>query len=120
MAFMAWHNRYINSISTARLRLTIEFVRPDLLWVSPIPVTNPLTGETFTLPYRLSPTVAVSPNVLDLVLRSTDSVEPHFELTQPDGTKKAARVKVEKLVWRLRSPQELSTKLNISSSLIHL
>ncbi len=117
---MAWHNRYINSISTAGLSLTIEFVRPDLLWVSPTPVTNSLTGETFTLPYRLSSTVAVSLNVLDKLKRSTDTVEQDIEITEPDLTTKTVSLKVEKLVWRLRSPHELSTKLNISSSLIHL
>ncbi|WP_256478993.1 hypothetical protein [Chroococcidiopsis sp. CCMEE 29] len=37
---MAWHKRYINSISDGGLRLTIEFKRRDLLWVSPTPVTN--------------------------------------------------------------------------------
>lgn len=103
---MAWHNRYINSISSGGLRLTIEFKRRDLLWVSPNPVTNPQTGEAITLPIHLSETVVVSPNVLDLVKRETDTVEQEIELTEPDGTKKTVIVKVEKLVWRLRSPHE--------------
>ena len=106
MVFMAWHNRYINSISSGGLRLTIEFKRRDLLWVSPLPVTNPQTGEEITLPIRLSETVVVSPNVLDLVKRETETVEQEIELTEHDGTKKTVRVKVEKLVWRLRSPHE--------------
>lgn len=97
MAFMALHKRYINSISTAGLRLTIEFVCPDLLWVSPNPVTNSLTRETFTLPYRLSSTVAVSLNVLDKLKRSTDTVEQDIKITEPDLTTKTARLKVEKL-----------------------
>ena len=106
MVFMAWHNRYINSISSGGLRLTIEFKRRDLLWVSPLPVTNPQTGEEITLPIRLSETVVVSPNVLDLVKRETETVEQEIELTEHDGTKKTVRVKVEKLVWRLRTPHE--------------
>jgi hypothetical protein len=58
---MAWHNRYINSISNAGLRLTIEFKRRDLRWKSPLPITNPQTGEEVTLPLRLSHTVVVTP-----------------------------------------------------------
>ena len=64
---MAWHNRYINSISNAGLRLTIEFKRRDLLWKTPQPITNPHTGEKVSLPLRLCETVSVSPNVLDIV-----------------------------------------------------
>lgn len=63
---MAWHNRYINSISNAGLRLTIEFKRRDLLWKSSQPATNLHTGE-ISLPLRLSETISVSPNVLDIV-----------------------------------------------------
>lgn len=76
---MAWHNRYINSISNAGLRLTIEFKRRDLLWVSPHPITNPRTGEEVSLPLRLSETVAVSPNVLDMLKRKTAIVEIEIE-----------------------------------------
>ncbi len=58
---MAWHNRYINSISNAGLRLTIEFKRRDLLWISPSPVMNPHTGGEVSLPLRLSHTVVGTP-----------------------------------------------------------
>ncbi len=62
---MAWHNCYINSISNAGLRLTIEFKRRDLLWKSPQPITNPQTGEKVSLPLRLTHAASNSPNVLD-------------------------------------------------------
>lgn len=101
---MAWHNRYIDSITTSGLRLTIEFKRRDLLWVSPAPLANPNTGETITLPIRLSETVAVSPNVLDLLIRETASVQQEIEITEADGTKATTMLKLEKLVWKLRSP----------------
>lgn len=103
---MAWHNRYINSISTSGLRITIEFKRQDLLWISPKPITHPLTGEKVTLPLRLTETVAVSPNVLDIVKREPAIVEEEVEAIALGGSKQKIKRSVEKLVWRLRSPQE--------------
>lgn len=103
---MAWHKRYVNSISSGGLRLTIEFQRPDLLWVSPTPVTNPHTGEVLSLPIRLSKTVAVSPNVLDILKRETIEILEEVEVTALDGTKQIMTVPLEKLVWRLRSPHD--------------
>lgn len=103
---MAWHKRYVNSISGGGLRLTVEFQRRDLLWVSPSPVTNPHTGEILSLPIRLSETVAVSPNVLDILKRETADILQDVEVTALDGTKQIMTVPLEKLVWRKRSPQE--------------
>lgn len=103
---MAWHNRYINSIATSGLRITIEFKRQDLLWVSPKPIIHPLTGEKVTLPLRLTETVAVSPNVLDIVKREPALVEEEVEAIAPGGSKQKIKRSLEKLVWRLRSPQE--------------
>lgn len=115
---MAWHNRYINSISNAGLRLTIEFKRRDLLWKSFQPILNPHTGEEVLLPLRLSETVVVSPNVLDMLKRETAIVEIEVEAMPgtagaaiaPNGTKQTSKQKVEKLVWHLRSPQEFFPK----------
>ena len=76
---MAWHNRYINSISNAGLRLTIEIKRRDLLWKSPQPIINPHTGEEVSLPLRLSETISVSPNVLDILKRETALGEQLFQ-----------------------------------------
>ncbi len=59
--FMAWRNRYINSISNAGLRLTIEFKRRDLLWKSPLPIIYFQTGKEVFLPLRLSHTVVGPP-----------------------------------------------------------
>lgn len=101
---MAWHNRYIDSITTSGLRLTIEFKRRDLLWVSPVPLANPITGETISLPIRLSESVAVSPNVLDLLIRETSEVLLDVDFTDSDGSKQTTQTKLEKLVWKLRSP----------------
>lgn len=98
---MAWHKRYINSISNGGLRLTVEFVRHDLLWISPAPLTNPNTGETMSLPIRLSESVAVSPNVLDLLMRETREVLEQIEVTNSDGSKEIITTKLEKLVWLL-------------------
>lgn len=103
---MAWHNRYISSIATSGLRITIEFKRQDLLWISPKPITDPRTGEKVTLPMRLTEKVAVSPNVLDIVKREMATVEEEVEAIAADGTKQKFRRSLEKLVWRLRSPQE--------------
>lgn len=103
---MAWHKRYINSISNGGLRLTVEFVRHDLLWISPAPLTNPNTGETMSLPIRLSESVAVSPNVLDLLMRETREVLEHIEVTNWAGSKEIITTPIEKLVWRLRSPKD--------------
>lgn len=103
---MAWHKRYVNSISTGGLRLTIEFQRRDLLWVSPTPVINPYTGEVLSLPIRLSKTVAVSPNVLDILKRENAEVLKDVEVTAVDGTKQIMTVALQKLVWRLRLPHE--------------
>lgn len=103
---MAWHKRYVNSISSGGLRLTVEFQRRDLLWVSPSPVTNSHTGEILSLPIRLSETVAVSPNVLDILKRENAVVFQEVEVTDSDGSKQTMTVPLEKLVWRLRSPQE--------------
>ena len=107
---MAWHNRYINSISNAGLRLTIEFKRRDLLWKSPQPVMNPRTGEEVSLPLRLSETVSVSPNVLDILKREAALVEVEIETIALGGTKHTSKQKIEKLVWHLRSPQEFFPK----------
>jgi hypothetical protein len=60
-----------------------------------------------SLPLRLSETVALSPNVLDLVKRETAEVLEDVEVTALDGTKQTMTIKLEKLVWRLREPQEL-------------
>lgn len=109
---MAWHNRYIsyiNSIANAGLRLTIEFKRRDLLWKSPQPIINPRTGEEVLLPLRLSETVAVSPNVLDMLKRENAIVEIEVEATAANGTKQTSK-QIEKLVWHLRSPQEFFPK----------
>lgn len=103
---MAWHNRYITSIATSGLRITIEFKRQDLLWVSPKPIIHPLTGEKVTLPLRLTQTVAISPNVLDIVKRETAIVDEEVEAFAADGSKQKIERSVEKLVWKLRSPQE--------------
>lgn len=103
---MAWHKRYVNSISNGGLRLTIEFQRRDLLWVSPTPVTNPHTGEVLSFPIRLSETVAVSPNVLDILKRENAEVLQEVEVTAVDGTKQTMTVALLKLVWRKRSPHE--------------
>lgn len=103
---MAWHNRYINSIATSGLRLTIVFKRQDLLWVSPKPITNPQTGEKVTLPMRLTETVAVSPNVLDMLKRETATVEEEVEAIAADGSKQKIKRSLEKIIWRLRTPQE--------------
>lgn len=103
---MAWHKRYINSISNGGLRLTVEFVRRDLLWISPAPVTNPNTGEIMSLPIRLSESVAVSPNVLDLLIRETREVLEQIEVTNWDGSKEIITTPIEKLVWHLRSPKD--------------
>lgn len=107
---MAWHNRYINSISNAGLRLTIEFKRRDLLWISLKPIVNPRTGEEVSLPFRLSETVSVSPNVLDILKREAKTVEIETEVVALGGTKHTSKQKVEKLVWHLRSPQEFFPK----------
>lgn len=94
---MAWHKRYVNSISSGGLRLTIEFQRRDLLWVSPAPVTNPHTGEVLSLPVRLSETVAVSPNVLDILKRENAEVLQDVEVFAADGTKQIMTVPLQKL-----------------------
>lgn len=96
----------MNSIFNGGLRLTIEFQRRDLLWVSPTPVTNPHTGEVLSLPIRLSQTVAVSPNVLDILKRENAVVLQEVEVSAVDGTKQTMTVPLEKLVWRKRSPHE--------------
>jgi len=107
---MAWHNRYINSISNAGLRLTVEFKRRDLLWKSHGPVIDPRTGEEVSLPLRLSETVVVSPNVLDMLKREIASVEMEVEAIAADGTKQTSKQKTEKMVWHLRAPQEFFPK----------
>lgn len=107
---MAWHKRYINSISNAGLRLTIEFKRRDLLWKSPQPIIHPQTGEEVSLPLRQSETVSVSPNVLDILKRETIVVEVDREIVALDCTKHTLKQTVEKLVWHLRSPQEFFPK----------
>lgn len=84
---MAWHKRYVNSISSGDLQLTIEFQRRDLLWVSPTPVTNPHPGEMLFFPIRLFETVAVSPKVLNILKRENSEVLEEVEVTASDGTK---------------------------------
>ncbi|PSB29583.1 J domain-containing protein [Chlorogloea sp. CCALA 695] len=110
MDTMAWHNRYINSISNAGLRLTIEFKRRDLLWKSPQPIINPHTGSEVSLPLRLSETVSVSPNVLDILKREPALIEIEIEMSVLGGTKQTLKQTVEKLVWHLRAPQEFFPK----------
>lgn len=104
---MAWHNRYIKSISNAGLRLNSMVKRQDLLWKSPQPILNPHTGEEVSLPFRLSETVVVSPNVLDMLKRETATVEIEVEAI---GTKQISKRNTEKLVWYLRSPPEFFPK----------
>ncbi|KJH69641.1 J domain-containing protein [Aliterella atlantica] len=103
---MAWHNRYIDSIANSGLRITIEFKRQDLLWVSPKPIAHPRTGEDIFLPLRLTEKVAVSPNVLDIVKREPAIVEEEVEEIAANGSKQKIKRSVEKLVWRLRQPHE--------------
>ncbi len=103
---MAWHKRYINSITDGGVRLTVEFKRRDLLWVSSHPLIDPDTGDAISLPLRLSETVAVSPNVLDLVKRETQQIFQEVEVTDSGGTQQTMQFPVEKLVWRVRCPHE--------------
>ncbi len=111
LCLMAWHNRYItlseSAASTSKVRLSVEFRRHDLLWICPYPLINPFTGETFALPMRIGDTVAVGSNILDMILRETRQMWSDEELTAEDGTLETVRIQVEKLIWRLRQPEEL-------------
>lgn len=103
---MAWHKRHVSSIADSGLRLSIQFQRPDLLWVSPAPIVNPRTGEEVSLPLRPSEKIAVGPNILDLLVRETRLLEQVVEFTASDGSKQTAVLKLEKLIWCQRSPFE--------------
>lgn len=88
------------------MRLSIEFRRKDLLWISPDPITNPLTGEAISLPIHLSDTVSIGPNVLDVMKQEIIEIEEESEITAPDGSKHITKNLVKKRVWQLRPPSE--------------
>ena len=103
---MAWHRRYVTSLQSASagssVRLSIEFRRKDLLWISPDPITNPVTGEDIELPIHLSDTVSIGPNVLDVMKQEIIEVEEESEITAPDGSKHITKNLVKKRIWQLR------------------
>ena len=114
---MAWHKRYVKrhvSIQSTgtpgSMRLSVEFRRKDLLWISPHPINNPLTGEDITLPRSLGNTVALGPNILDLMKLEKIDVWEEQEITCTDGSKQTTKTLVEKQVWRLRPSDEFFSK----------
>ena len=105
--------RYItpNQLGTrSTVRLTVEFRRKDLLWISPGSITNPFTGEDINLPISLGNTIAIGPNILDLLKQEKTDVWVEQDIVCADGSKQTMKTLVEKLVWRLRPSEEFFSK----------